>query len=117
MNIRLWTAMAWLLAGVLTAHPAPSWGADPDADLARAAKVVNEATTTPAGQQQVADRLAQKLNASCKCSAFSAASLSAIPVASGLAAQEFRFERRLRRRNPGAATRGRSGGGRRGPSG
>ncbi len=76
MNTRVWTAMVWLCAGALMVHPAASWGADPDADLARAAKAINDAARTTAGRKQVAGRVAEELNTSCHCSAFSATSVS-----------------------------------------
>ena len=79
MNRRLWIVVPWLCAGVLIAHPAASWAADPDPDrdLARAATAIDDTARTTAGQQQVAGRVAQELNTSCHCSAFSAASVSA----------------------------------------
>jgi hypothetical protein len=79
MHRRLWIVVTWLGAAVLMASPAASWAADPDpdGDLARAAEVINDTAQTAAGQQQVAGRVAQELNTSCHCSAFSATSVSA----------------------------------------
>jgi hypothetical protein len=79
MNRRFWIVLPWLCAGVLIAHPAASWAADPDPDrdLARAAKAIDDTARTTAGQQQVAGRVAQELNTSCHCTTFSAASVSA----------------------------------------
>jgi hypothetical protein len=79
MTRRLWIVVPWLCAGVLIAHPAASWAADPDPDrdLDRAAKAIDDTARTTAGRQQVAGRLARELNTSCHCSTFSAASVSA----------------------------------------
>jgi hypothetical protein len=75
--MRAFTGITTLLlsTGILVAAPAVGWAVDPDAQLQKSAMAVDAAAKTPDGQQKVADRLAHELNASCKCTAYSAASL------------------------------------------
>jgi hypothetical protein len=82
-------------AVIMIAAPGVSWSADPDAQLQKAARVVNAAANTPAGQQKVADRLAHELNASCQCTTYSAASLSAQRAQTGWGWGELAIVNRL----------------------
>src|SRR5262245_51522629 len=74
VSSRAWMGV-WLLALGASAS-APAWAADPD-PLDKAATTVNAAATTSAGSRQVAAKIAGELNAACKCTAYSAASVTA----------------------------------------
>jgi hypothetical protein len=95
--MRAYAGIATLLlgAGILVAAPGVSSSADPDAQLQKSATVVNAAASTPAGAQKVADRLAHELNASCRCAAYSAASLSAQRAQTGWGWGELAIANRL----------------------
>ena len=95
--MRAFTGIPMLLlgAGILVAAPGDSWSADPDAQLQKSAMAVNAAAATPAGQEKVADRLARELNASCKCTAYTAASLSTQRAQTGWGWGELAIANRL----------------------
>jgi hypothetical protein len=69
--------VSWVGIGLVTLAAwtgSPAWGVDND-PLEKSAASVN-ASAASAGSQQVAARLASELNASCKCSAYTAAKLT-----------------------------------------
>jgi hypothetical protein len=66
----LWLAMSLL-------QPAPSRGEALEDSLAPHAKAIDRTATTPPGQGRVATRVAQDLNATCKCTAYTPASVAA----------------------------------------
>src|SRR4029077_19746078 len=74
MRLRRWIGVGLLGLGVLVSGPA--WGADPD-PFEKPTTTVNNAATTSAGSQQVAAKIASELNAACKCTTYSASSVSA----------------------------------------
>jgi len=76
--------MAAALAITLGVWTSPAWGSEPDAKLAKDEARVDAAAATPVGAQQVAADLARDLNKDCKCTAFSAASITAQHSQTGL---------------------------------
>src|SRR5262249_3311889 len=68
-----WVGIGLVTLGAWTGSLA--WGADDP--LEKSAASVNAAATTSAGSQQVAARLASELNATCKCTTYTGAKLSA----------------------------------------
>ena len=68
-----WVGVGLVILAAWTGSPA--WGVDND-PLEKSAASVNAAAAS-AGSQQVAARLASELNASCRCTAYTAASLTA----------------------------------------
>ena len=74
MKVRVWmgVGLLGLGAGVST----PALGADHD-QFEKAAATVNSAATTSAGSQHVAAKIASELNATCKCTTYSASSVTA----------------------------------------
>ena len=67
-----WVGVGLVILAAWTGSPA--WGVDND-PLEKSAASVN-ATAASAGSQQMAARLASELNASCKCTAYTAAKLT-----------------------------------------
>ena len=78
-----WKFVVVLAVSGLGTLASPSWGAEPDARLAKAEAKVDATAATPVGSQEVAADLARELNKSCKCTAYSAASLTAQQAQTG----------------------------------
>ena len=65
----------WLAMSLL--QPAPAGGEPLEDSLAPHAKAIDRTATTPPGQERVATRVAQDLNATCQCTAYTPASVAA----------------------------------------
>ena len=70
-------ALLGLGISVVVFAPARTWGAEPDARLAKAEATVDATAATPVGSQEVAADLARELDKSCKCTAYSFVLLTA----------------------------------------
>jgi hypothetical protein len=68
-------SVLWLAISLL--QPAPSRGEALEDSLAPHIKAIDRTATTPPGQERVATRVAQDLNATCKCTAYTPASVAA----------------------------------------
>jgi hypothetical protein len=76
MRLRRWIGVGLLGLGALALVSGPAWGTDSD-PFEKPTATVNSAATTSAGSQQVAAKIASELNAACKCTTYSASSVSA----------------------------------------
>src|SRR5262249_2725111 len=78
-NLRM-KRVGWVGIGLLTVGTwmaSPAWGSDTPDPLERSAANVSAAATTSTGSQQVAARMARELNTTCKCTTYTAATLTA----------------------------------------